>query len=46
MTTGYEHESTGDGYQVQLAGTYEGPLDLLLDLIRKQEIDIHNIPIA
>jgi segregation and condensation protein A len=25
---------------------YEGPLDLLLDLIRKQEIDIHNIPIA
>jgi segregation and condensation protein A len=26
--------------------TYEGPLDLLLDLIRKQEIDIHNIPIA
>ncbi|MGH9862243.1 MAG: segregation and condensation protein A [Candidatus Acidiferrales bacterium] len=25
---------------------YEGPLDLLLDLIRKQEIDIFNIPIA
>jgi segregation and condensation protein A len=25
---------------------YEGPLDLLLDLIRKQEMDIHNIPIA
>lgn len=25
---------------------YEGPLDLLLDLIRKQEIDIWNIPIA
>ncbi|HYB59989.1 MAG TPA: segregation/condensation protein A [Methylomirabilota bacterium] len=25
---------------------YEGPLDLLLDLIKKQEIDIHNIPIA
>jgi segregation and condensation protein A len=25
---------------------YEGPLDLLLDLIRKQEIDIHNIPIS
>ncbi len=32
-------------YKVQI-GTYEGPLDLLLDLIRKQEIDIHNIPIA
>src|SRR5580700_2752683 len=25
---------------------YDGPLDLLLDLIRKQEIDIHNIPIS
>lgn len=25
---------------------YEGPLDLLLELIRKQEIDIFNIPIA
>ena len=25
---------------------YEGPLDLLLDLIRKQEIDIFDIPIA
>lgn len=25
---------------------YEGPLDLLLDLIRKQEINIENIPIA
>jgi len=32
-------------YRVQLE-IYEGPLDLLLDLIRKQEIDIHNIPIA
>ena len=25
---------------------YEGPLDLLLDLIRRQQIDIRNIPIA
>jgi len=32
-------------YKIQLP-MYEGPLDLLLDLIRKQEIDIHNIPIA
>ena len=30
---------------VQLA-LYEGPLDLLLDLIRKQEINIYDIPIA
>ncbi len=28
------------------AGLYEGPLDLLLDLIRKQQIDIYDIPIA
>src|ERR1700739_2449103 len=26
--------------------TVDGPLDLLLDLIRKQEMDIHNIAIA
>jgi len=26
--------------------TYEGPLDLLLDLIRRQQIDIYDIPIA
>jgi segregation and condensation protein A len=32
-------------YRINLP-VYEGPLDLLLDLIRKQEIDIHNIPIA
>jgi segregation and condensation protein A len=32
-------------YEIHL-DTYDGPLDLLLDLIRKQEIDIHNIPIA
>ena len=32
-------------YRIQLPA-YEGPLDLLLDLVRKQEIDIHNIPIA
>ena len=25
---------------------YEGPLDLLLDLIRKQQIDIRDIPIS
>ena len=32
-------------YHINLP-VYEGPLDLLLDLIRKQEMDIHNIPIA
>ncbi len=32
-------------YRINLP-IYEGPLDLLLDLIRKQEMDIHDIPIA
>ena len=32
-------------YRINLPA-YEGPLDLLLDLIRKQELDIHDIPIA
>src|SRR5512143_2165861 len=27
-------------------GQYEGPLDLLLDLIRRQQINIYDIPIA
>ena len=35
----------GSPYKIHL-DTYDGPLDLLLDLIKKQEIDIHNIPIA
>jgi len=34
-----------DGYQVRLE-IFEGPLDLLLFLIRKKKIDIHAIPIA
>ena len=34
-----------DGYQVKLAN-FEGPLDLLLYLIRREEIDIYDIPIA
>jgi segregation and condensation protein A len=33
-------------FSVAVGDVYEGPLDLLLDLIRKQDIDIYNIPIA
>jgi len=33
-------------FAVDLDGIYEGPLDLLLDLIRKQDINIYDIPIA
>src|SRR5690242_16979905 len=33
-------------FAVTVGQVYEGPLDLLLDLIRKQDIDIYDIPIA
>src|SRR5690349_5565377 len=33
-------------FAVSVGTVYEGPLDLLLDLIRKQDIDIYDIPIA
>jgi len=38
-------ESLDDAYKVQL-DSFNGPLDLLLHLIRKQEINIYDIPIA
>jgi len=36
---------TSESYQVQLEA-FQGPLDLLLFLIRQKKIDIHDIPIA
>ncbi|HKD92119.1 MAG TPA: segregation/condensation protein A [Terriglobales bacterium] len=33
-------------FAISVADVYDGPLDLLLDLIRKQDIDIYDIPIA
>src|SRR4051812_9666123 len=33
-------------FAVSVSQVYDGPLDLLLDLIRKQDIDIYDIPIA
>ena len=38
-------ESLLEAYPVKVAN-FEGPLDLLLFLIRKHEIDIQDIPIA
>src|SRR5690349_21495419 len=37
--------TTEDQYKVKLA-VFEGPLDLLLYLIRKEEVSIYDIPIA
>jgi segregation and condensation protein A len=33
-------------FSITVGHVYDGPLDLLLDLIRKQDIDIYDIPIA
>jgi segregation and condensation protein A len=33
-------------FAVSVGQVYDGPLDLLLDLIRRQDIDIYDIPIA
>src|SRR3954467_8628248 len=33
-------------FSITVGEVYDGPLDLLLDLIRKQNIDIYDIPIA
>jgi len=41
-----KREESDFPFAVAVADVYEGPLDLLLDLIRKQDIDIYDIPIA
>src|ERR1700756_1434863 len=43
---GKKREANDFPFAVALGDLYEGPLDLLLDLIRKQDIDIYDIPIA
>jgi segregation and condensation protein A len=35
-----------DRYQVQIENIFEGPMDLLVHLIKKHEVDIYDIPIA
>jgi segregation and condensation protein A len=41
----HDFESAPDAFPVKLSN-FEGPLDLLLYLIKKHELDIHDIPIA
>jgi len=43
---GAKKETNDFPFAVAVGDVYEGPLDLLLDLIRKQDIDIYDIPIA
>ncbi len=40
------NQANDSPFSVIVGQVYEGPLDLLLDLIRKQDIDIYDIPIA
>jgi segregation and condensation protein A len=44
--TANAREASDFPFAVTVGSVYEGPLDLLLDLIRKQDIDIYDIPIA
>src|SRR5215469_4181348 len=46
VTGGSQPKESDFPFAVSVAEVYEGPLDLLLDLIRKQDIDIYDIPIA
>lgn len=39
-------EESQSPFSITVGQVYDGPLDLLLDLIRKQNIDIYDIPIA
>ena len=39
-------EASQSPFSITVGTVYDGPLDLLLDLIRKQNIDIYDIPIA
>jgi segregation and condensation protein A len=45
MEPSHDFESAPDAFPVKLSN-FEGPLDLLLYLIKKHEVDIHDIPIA
>jgi segregation and condensation protein A len=45
MPSSAVQSTTDDGYRVKLP-MFEGPLDLLLHLVKKHELDILNIPIA
>ena len=41
-----KEDANESSFSVLVSEVYDGPLDLLLDLIRKQDIDIYDIPIA
>lgn len=46
LTDTHPDEGDADLYQVRLQNVFEGPMDLLVHLIKKAEVDIYDIPIA
>src|SRR5664279_495005 len=44
--TARKEDANESSFSVLVGEVYDGPLDLMLDLIRKQDIDIYDIPIA
>jgi segregation and condensation protein A len=46
VRTSHKQEESDFPFAVTVGEVYEGPLDLLLALIRSQDIDIYDIPIA
>ena len=46
MQTEEKNTEQGGPYRVHLENLFEGPMDLLIHLIKKNELDIYDIPIA
>ena len=46
LTDAYPDDAGDDFYRVKLQDVFEGPMDLLVHLIKKAEVDIYDIPIS
>jgi segregation and condensation protein A len=46
QVTAKAQPDNNSAFNITVSEVYDGPMDLLLDLIRKQDIDIYDIPIA
>ena len=44
--TGTNADDATDGFAVRLPGRFEGPLDLLLDLVRSRKLDVHALSLV
>jgi segregation and condensation protein A len=46
LTGAEPDDGEDDRYRVRLQDVFEGPMDLLVHLIKKAEVDIYDIPIS